>query len=314
MSRGAGIRSWLSVYLKGACMGAADTVPGVSGGTIAVILGVYERLIAALTSLDLRSLGHLRVIHTRRGRAALVGDLLRADAPFLFVLGAGVLSAAATVATAMNVAVTRYPAPTYAFFSGLIGASAVVLYRYVDAGTARRVLVAAAGFSGAFLVTDPSLAGARPTTLPVLFVAGMVAISAMVLPGISGAFLLLVMGQYEYVSGIPRRVLGGIDAALSGNVQPLVESLVPLLAFGSGALVGLFSVAYVVRAALERYRDATFVFLVSLMLGALRLPIREVAENAGSVSVGVVATIGVSVVCGVAVVSVLDHYTDELQY
>jgi len=314
MSRGAGVRSWLSVYLKGACMGAADTVPGVSGGTIAVILGVYERLIAALTALDPRSLGHLRAIHTQRGRGALVGDLLRADAPFLFVLGAGVLSAAATVATGMNVAVTRYPAPTYAFFSGLIGASAVVLYRHVDVGTARRVLVAAAGFSGAFLVTDPSLAGARPATLPVLFVAGMVAVSAMVLPGISGAFLLLVMGQYEYVSGIPRRVIGGTDAALSGNVQPLAESLVSLLAFGSGALVGLFSVAYVVRAALERYRDATFVFLVSLMLGALRLPIREVTENAGSVSVGVVATTGVAVVCGVAVVSVLDHYTDELQY
>ena len=85
----AGARGWLAVYLKGACMGAADTVPGVSGGTIAVILGVYERLIAALTSVDPRAVGHLASVHTPEGRAAIAEDLLRMDAPFLSVLGAG---------------------------------------------------------------------------------------------------------------------------------------------------------------------------------------------------------------------------------
>jgi len=204
MSDGAGIRAWISVYLKGVCMGAADTVPGVSGGTIAVVLGIYERLITALTELDPAAVRHLPTLHTAEGRGALRSEFRRADVPFLSVLGFGVLSAAATVATAMNAAVTRYPAPTYAFFFGLIGASAVVLYRYVEIGTPRRLLVAVAGASLAFLLTDPALATTGTATLPALFLAGAIAISAMILPGVSGAFLLLVLGQYEYVSGIPR--------------------------------------------------------------------------------------------------------------
>lgn len=314
MSNGAGLKAWLSVYLKGACMGAADTVPGVSGGTIAVILGIYERLIAALTAFDPEIVRRLRSVHTSEGRTALAADLLRADVPFLLVLGAGVLSAAATIATAMNAAVTRYPAPTYAFFFGLIGASAAVLYRYVEVGTRRRLLVAATGFLVAFLVTDPSLAVTGTTTLPMLFVAGSIAVSAMILPGISGAFLLLIMGQYEYVSGIPRGVFDGTRAAIGGNPGALVDSLVPFAVFASGAVVGLFSVAYAVRAALERYREATFVFLVSLMLGALRLPIREVRENVAAVSPGTVLAVLGPAICGVAAVVVLDHYTEKLQY
>ena len=314
MSPSAGLRAWLSVYLKGACMGAADTVPGVSGGTIAVVLGIYERLIAALTALDPRAVRHLRAVHTRAGRNALAAELRRADVPFLAVLGVGVLSAAATVATGMHAAVTRFPAPTYAFFFGLIGASAAVLYRYVDVDTGLRVAVAVAGFSLAFLLTDPSLAGSRPTTLPVLFLAGAIAISAMILPGISGAFLLLLMGQYEYVSGVPRRVLEGIGAALAGNAAPLVDASLPLVAFGSGAVVGLFSVAYAVRAALRRYREATFAFLVSLMLGALRLPAREVTEHAAGVSPASAATVGLPAAFGVVAVLAMDRYSDGLQY
>jgi putative membrane protein len=314
MSDTAGIRAWLSVYLKGVCMGAADTVPGVSGGTIALVVGVYERLITALTALGPDTLWQLRSIHTPEGRAQAVTALLRADVPFLFVLGAGVLSAAATIATGMNIAVTQYPAPTYAFFFGLIAASAVVLFRYVRVRTPRRVLVALLGFTLAFVVTDPSLSGARETTLPMLFFAGAIAISAMVLPGISGAFLLLVMGQYEYVSGIPRAVVDGAIAAFRGNSEPLVDVLVPFVVFTAGAFLGLFSVAYAVRAALARYRQGTLVFLVSLMVGALRLPVNEVAQNVAAVTPDTVAVVGIPAVVGGVAVFLLDRYTDELQY
>lgn len=309
-----GVRGWLSVYLKGICMGAADTVPGVSGGTMAVILGIYNRLIAALTAIDPRAIRYLTAVHTAEGRAALSRELLRVDAPFLFVLGAGVLSAAATVATAMNVAVTQYPAPTYAFFFGLIAASAIVLYRYIEAGTPRRALVAVIGFTLAFVVTDPSLSNVTATTLPILFLAGAIAISAMVLPGISGAFLLLIMGQYEYVSGIPRAVVNGAAAALGGDVSALVDVLIPLTAFMAGALVGLFSVAYAVRAALARYREETLVFLVSLMVGALRLPVHEVTANVDGVSPTTVAVVLVPVIVGAVTVLIFDRYTDDLQY
>jgi putative membrane protein len=314
MSDSAGFRGWLAVYLKGACMGAADTVPGVSGGTIAVIVGIYERLITALTSFDPSSLRLLARVHTAEGRAAVAAELVRMDVPFLLVLGAGLLSAAATIATAMNAALQLYRAPTYAFFFGLIAASAVVLYRYVDVGTPRRIAVAAIGFVLAFLVTDPSLSGSTPSTLPVLFVAGAIAISAMVLPGVSGAFLLLVLGQYEFVSGIPRAILSGILEAIGGNTAPLLDALAPFVAFMSGALVGVFSVAYAVRAALRRYREATLTFLVSLMVGALRLPATEVLVNVGEVTAVSVVSIIVPATVGIVAVLFLDRHTDDLEY
>ena len=314
MSDPAGFRGWLAVYLKGACMGAADTVPGVSGGTIAVILGIYERLIAALTSFDPSSLRLLVRFHTAEGRAAVTEELVRMDVPFLLVLGGGLLSAAATIATAMNAALELYRAPTYAFFFGLIAASAVVLYRYVDVRTPRRIAVAVVGFVFAFLVTDPSLSGSTPSTLPMLFVAGAIAISAMVLPGVSGAFLLLVLGQYEFVSGIPRAVLSGVLEAIEGNTAPLLDALAPFAAFMAGALVGVFSVAYAVRAALRRYREATLTFLVSLMVGALRLPATEVVVNVGELTAVSVASVFVPAVVGIVAVLFLDHNTDDLEY
>ncbi|MCY4729287.1 DUF368 domain-containing protein [Natronomonas gomsonensis] len=314
MSDSAGFRGWLAVYLKGACMGAADTVPGVSGGTIAVIVGIYERLITALTSFDPSSLRLLARIHTAEGRSAVAEELVRMDVPFLLVLGAGLLSAAATIATAMNAALQLYRAPTYAFFFGLIAASAVVLYRYVDVGTPRRIVVAAIGIVLAFLVTDPSLSGSTPSTLPVLFVAGAIAISAMVLPGVSGAFLLLVLGQYEFVSGIPRAILSGILEAIRGNTAPLLDALAPFAAFMAGAIVGVFSVAYAVRAALRRYREATLTFLISLMVGALRLPATEVLVNVGEITALSVLSVVVPAAVGIVAVLFLDRHTDDLEY
>ena len=311
MSRPVGLRAWLAVYLKGACMGAADTVPGVSGGTIAVILGVYERLITALTSLDPTAAGHLRRVHTPAGRAALASALVRMDAPFLFVLGAGVLSAAATVATGMHYAIQEYTAATNAFFFGLIAASAVVLYRYVDAGTPRRALVAAAGFTAAFVVTDPSLNGSLPPTLPVLFVSGAVAISAMVLPGVSGSFLLYVLGQYTFMSGLPSAVA---EHAVAGDTPALTAALTSFGAFMAGALVGVFSVAYAVRAALERYREATLTFLVSLMVGALRLPATRIAANVEGTATEAGLLVGAPLVVGALAVFALDRFTDDLEY
>ncbi|MFQ3318585.1 MAG: putative membrane protein [Natronomonas sp.] len=314
MARPTGLRAWVTVYLKGVCMGAADTVPGVSGGTLAVILGVYERLITALTAIDPRAIRHLKHLHTSEGRAELSVDLVRMDVPFLLVLGTGVLSAAATIATAMHVAVTEYPAPTYAFFFGLIAASAVVLYRYVDAGTPRRGVVGAVGFTLAFLITNPSLNGAAPSTLPMLFLAGMIAISAMVLPGVSGAFLLLVLGQYEFISGIPRAIVSGLTDAVGGDFGSLMDAIVPFAAFAGGAIVGVFSVAYAVRAALSRYREATLVFLVSLMVGALRLPVNEVVVNVAGLTLRTGVVVAVPAVVGALVVFGLDYFTDDLEY
>ncbi len=316
MTDSTGARTWLAVYLKGACMGAADTVPGVSGGTIAVIVGVYERLIAALTSFDPRAVRHLAAVHTDEGRSALADDLLRMDVPFLLVLGAGVLTAAALLATVMHLLVRQYTAPTYAFFFGLIAASAAVLYRYVDAASPHRAAIAAVGVVLAFVVTGVSAsAPIRDPSLVLLFLAGAVAITAMVLPGISGSFLLLTFGLYEFMSGLPSAVVAGLLEAAGGDWASVSEPLASLAAFGAGAVVGVFTIAYVVRAALERYREATLVFLVSLMVGALRLPAVRIAEDVGSPSPETaVLVVGVPAAVGVAAVLALDRYTDDLEY
>lgn len=311
----AGIRGWIIIYLKGLCMGAADTVPGVSGGTIALILGIYERLIAALTSIDLTALGYVRSIHTREGRIELASSLQSMDAPFLFVLGAGILSAAVTIASVMNVAVRQHPIPTYAFFFGLIAASAIILYRHVDLGSPGRIGVGIVGVVFAFILTGMTAeAGPDPQPL-VLFLTGAIAISAMVLPGISGAFILLILGQYEFISGIPRQLGEAIlGYGQGGEIEPIIGSLIPFGTFLGGAIIGLFTIAYIVRAALTRYREATLVLLVSLMVGALRYPVEVVGMEIESLTFGTLLTISLAVIIGVLLIAILDRYTDDLSY
>jgi putative membrane protein len=133
----------------------------------------------------------------------------------------------------------------------------------------------------------------------------------MVLPGVSGSFLLYVLGQYTFMSGLPSQV---VEQALAGNTPGLAGSLTSFGAFMTGAFVGVFSVAYAVRAALVRYREATLTFLVSLMVGALRLPATRIAENVREVTPAAVLLVTVPLVVGALAVFALDRYTDDLEY
>jgi putative membrane protein len=303
------------VYLKGMAMGAADTVPGVSGGTIALVVGIYERLIAALTALDPRAVVHLERVHTREGRHALVASLVAMDVPFLAALGAGVVTAVVALSTVMHAAIVTVPALTYAFFGGLIAASAVVLYQHVEVDTPGRVGAAVAGVVLAFLVAGQAGGAEYVPTYPELFGAGAVAVVAMILPGVSGAFLLVLLNQYEYASELPGAFVAAlVDAVRTGEFAGVVEAGTPVAVFVAGAVVGLLTVAHAVRWALSRSREATLAFLVSLMVGALRAPVREVAD---AVSVWTTSrALGVTVAAGVGLLAVLllDHYTDDLEY
>ncbi|WP_254544174.1 DUF368 domain-containing protein [Halomarina pelagica] len=310
-----GLRDWAEIYLKGAFMGAADTVPGVSGGTIALITGIYERLITAITNLDPRALALVPGVVTADGRARLRDRLVEMDVPFLLVLGAGIVTAVVTLSKALETALEVYPAEMNAFFFGLILASAIVLYRHVSVDTARRLLVAVAGFVFAFLLTDPSVNGALPSTPPVLFFSGMVAITAMILPGISGSFILYILGQYGTLIGVPSALVAGIVAfARTGDVAPLAGPASTVAVFGVGAVVGLFTIAHVIKYALAHYRAATLTFLVSLMVGALRLPVANVASETGALTAATAAALLAAALVGVALVLGIDHYTDDLEY
>lgn len=311
-------RAWLTVYLKGAFMGAADTVPGVSGGTIALITGIYDRLIAAITALDPWILAHVPRLHTAEGRTALWADLVEMDLPFLLVLGAGIATSVVAFSSLMHRAVTTpaLAAPTFAFFFGLIAASAVVLYAHVAVDTPGRVAVGVAGFAFAWVVSGGTAsAGATAPPTGVVFLAGAVAVTAMILPGISGAFILLLLGLYEFMSGVPGDFVGTLLAVANGDdVGALADPGVPLVAFLSGAVVGLLTVAHAVRWALDRYREATLTFLVALMVGALRAPAREIRANVDAWTPTAAAVVGLAALLGVALVLGLDYYTDDLEY
>lgn len=309
-----GRRGTLVVYLKGLCMGAADAVPGVSGGTIALIVGVYERLVAAITALDPRVLEHVPRLHTRAGRRAFARELVAMDVPFLAALGLGVVTAVAAMSGVMHVAVTEYPVVTYAFFFGLIGASAVVLRDELSVGDTRGVLVALAGFSLAFLLSGATAGSEGSHALPVVFVSGMVAISAMILPGVSGSFILYLLGQYEYLTGVPGAFASALLAAANGDPSGVVPTGIVVAVFVSGALIGLLTIAHAVRYALANYRRATLTFLVALIVGALRAPAIEVWDGVGAWTPTVGVTVLGAAVVGAALVVGLDYTTDDLDY
>lgn len=306
--------AWVVVYLKGVAMGAADTVPGVSGGTIAFITGVYERLIRALTALDPRILDHFRRLHRPDARRNFLARLREMDVAFLVVLGLGVGTSVVVVSRFIHTALQVARAGTFAFFFGLIAASAIVLFDHLSV-TRGSALAAVAGFVIAFVISGASSTGLLGHTLPVVFVSGAIAVTAMVLPGVSGAFILLLLGQYEYLTGALERFVNGLVGLVGGaTAKPVTSEGVIVVAFALGAVVGLLTMAHAVRRALDSYRAATLAFLVSLMVGSLRLPVIEVGDSvtAWTPTTGV-AILG-AVAIGAGAVLALDFYTDDLEY
>lgn len=268
------LRDLGGVYLRGLCMGAADAVPGVSGGTIALLTGIYQRLIGAITAIDPHRLRRIVSGVRSAQRADAVAALREIDLGFLLALGAGVGTAVVTILRLLTVLLSSAPVATYGFFFGLIAASALVLYGEVSLSTRGRKAAAVTGVLLAFSLSGYAATATEPT-LPLVFVAGAVAISAMVLPGVSGSLLLIMLGQYEYLSRTLTAFTDALGAIVTGQRAVLVEPGVPISVFLSGGVVGLVTVAHAIRWALDTYREATTVFLISLIVGALRAPIEQ---------------------------------------
>ncbi len=308
-----GSREWLAVYLKGMLMGAADTIPGVSGGTIALITGIYERLVTAIASLDPRPLRHLLRPWDAEERGRLADGLSEMGVPFLLVLGAGIATAVVGLSRFMHAALVQYPVPTNALFFGLIAASAVVLYREVSVDTVGRAAAAVVGFLVAFLVTGVSGGGGVGHSLPVVFLSGAVASAAMLLPGISGAAFLYILGQYEFLTGRLTRFVDAV-VAMPGGAATLAADAAIIAAFLAGLAVGVLTIAHAVRWAMEHYREATLVALVSLMVGALRLPVENILAGTDGWTAGAVGAVAIAAAAGAALVLGLDRSTDDLTY
>jgi putative membrane protein len=244
------------LLLRGMCMGVADVIPGVSGGTIALITGIYDELVGTIAGVD-AEVGRLVL----RGR--LVAALERANVAFLAPLLLGILLAVVAFSRLIIHLLHTYPEPVWGFFTGLILASALFVGRQVDRWTAPMAGCLVFGVVSGLVITSlvPVQTG---TELPKFVLAGMVAIVAMILPGISGSFLLIIMGKY-------RQVFTAVHA----------RELDVLAAFCGGGVVGVLLFSRLLKILLARFHGATMAFLVGLMLGSLRKvwPFRLVLEQ-----------------------------------
>jgi putative membrane protein len=234
----------VGVFLRGVAMGAADIVPGVSGGTIAFITGIYFRLLTAINSLP-----RAFVQEVCRGRLKTFWEVT--DATFLATLLTGILFAVITLASIISYALAEHAIPVWSFFFGLITASVWHVGREIVQPGWRLLFPLILGAVSCWLLTTLTPMQATPSTL-VLFGAGAVAICAMILPGISGSFILLLLGLY-------------------GPVLEAVKTfdLGKLLVFGAGCVVGLLSIARLLTWAVNRFHDWVLAFLTGVMVGAL---------------------------------------------
>jgi putative membrane protein len=293
-------------------MGTADMVPGVSGGTVALIAGIYDRLVGAIAALHPAPLRHLLSVHEADSRAAFADAWREMDLTFLLVLGTGMISAVVVLSQLIPIALEEHRTLTGAFFVGLIAASVVLIGTDVPWTRLRAGLatVAAALVVAVATVTvslaDPSAA--------FVFVAGAIAISAMILPGLSGALLLLILGQYEYLIEQLDAFLSAIVGIATGDApSTIVEPAVVVVAFCSGAVIGLLTIGRLVDRALERDRATTIAVLVGLMAGGLFPPGRMAVDAASGSNVQIVGAVVVAIL-GAVIVTAFDYVTHDLEY
>ena len=233
---------WL--FLKGIAMGAADVVPGVSGGTVAFITGIYTELLDSIKSINLEALRCLFQQGPMKAWQQINGT-------FLLVLGSGIVVAILSLAKGIHHLLETYPIMLWSFFFGLILASSVHMGRQISAWSSRNVAALVVGVVCAAAI---SLAGVNSIEVSYLnlFVAGAIAITAMILPGISGSFILLLMGLYAPVLG----AIKGFQLDILG-------------CFALGAGLGLMAFSRLLSWLLHHYTDLMYALLTGFMLGAL---------------------------------------------
>ncbi|MEZ4516763.1 MAG: DUF368 domain-containing protein [Chloroflexota bacterium] len=240
------LMGYLGVYVRGITMGASDIVPGVSGGTMAFIFGIYEELIDSIRTIGqphfLNAVFHLRI-----------GEAMRMlNWKFLLALGLGVVTAIFTLAGPLEYLLVNYPVYIWSFFFGLVVASVFVVSRRIKKWTPALFLILAIGAVGAYF-----LVGMVPLQTPDVWwfymLSGALASCAMILPGISGAYILLLLGKYQ-------DILGAVNQ----------RDFLTLFLVAAGAAIGIVTFAQILHYLFKRYHDATVAVLIGLMLGSLR--------------------------------------------
>lgn len=239
---------------RGFLMGGADIIPGVSGGTMALILNIYQRLVTAISRFDLTLLSLLK---ERKWRQAAE----HVDFRFLLFLGIGVGIGIGGLASLMHYLLLEHREPTSAAFFGLIAASSVLVARMIPRWHIAEGLLAVAGAVIAYIVVGLPLLSNPPDSYFYLFGAGTIAICAMILPGISGAFILLILGKYTDITGMIKQFL---------KFEWSIDLFLSLTIFSVGCLCGLIGFSKLLKWLLERYESLMLAVLCGLMIGSLR--------------------------------------------
>lgn len=234
----------LGIFLRGMLMGAADIVPGVSGGTMAFITGIYDELLSSIRAVDLEFMR--RVL-----KLDIAGAWSHVNGSFLLALLLGIATSVLSLARGISWLLDNHPVPLWAFFFGLILASALVLMKEVDRWTGGRVLSLLSGavialFIGLSPVADLNIG------LAGFFIAGFLAICAMILPGISGSFILVLLGMYG-------TVLGALKSFEWLNIT----------VFLAGCVAGLMCFSRLLHWLLTRFHQLTMALLTGFLFGSL---------------------------------------------
>jgi len=261
---------YLIITLKGLAMGAADVVPGVSGGTIAFISGIYQELIDSINNVNVSVLKTLK----KEGFKAVWEQV---NGSFLLALLTGIGISILTFSKVITHLLETQPILVWSFFFGLIIASITLIWKEITSWKLVDILFLLIGITVSYYITI-----ARPVSSPdsywYLFLSGFIAIIAMILPGISGAFILLLMGSYETVIGTINTFREGLTTA---NSEILISALLKLGVFAVGAIIGLKSFSKILHWMFEHHKNTTLTLLVGFMVGSLNKvwPWKEVLET-----------------------------------
>ena len=245
-------KDYLMVGVKGACMGAADVIPGVSGGTIAFITGIYDEFVGSIARVDAEA---VRMLFKGRIRD-FWGHI---NGWFLLSVVAGIGVSVVSLAGLMQMLLNNHPIQTWAFFFGLIVASSIFILRGISGWKALEGGLLALG-----VVLGVTVCTLSPTNTPealwFIFLSGAIAICAMILPGISGSFILLILGKYEYIMGCISGLVSGKD---------FFQNLAVMAVFLVGAVVGILGFSKLLHWLLARWNKETLIVLAGFIIGSL---------------------------------------------
>ena len=258
------MKNKILIFLKGFLMGICDLIPGISGGTIAFITGIYTQLIDAVKSFSPKLIYDIVTYPINRKSDSVKEDIKKLDLNFLMILMLGIASAFLVGSRVIKFLMEGYFAYTISFFIGLILASSKTIFEHIEDHSTKNILFCVLGFI--LGVVSSILVPLTVTpSLEYVFLGGFCAVNAMFLPGISGAFILLIMGLYEFMVNVLNDIRNNISY---------------FLVFAAGASLGAFTISRIISFLFKRNKCRTLYVLLGLVIGALGTPVKKIIETA----------------------------------